>query len=146
MNKKPLSQMEKEDIQSKIEHDRYYEKRQELKMKGVPLLTMSKEHIITFSKLSNKSKQPNVSIDEIITELTIAYKELYEDNRFHFGDDVYFAMAVFTAYNVEDIPENKKYADMKIKEYMDEKKEEERLYEQFKETILDNGKDEMDNQ
>jgi len=135
--------MEKQSNEEQIESNRYHNEREKCILNHKPFMVMNQSHILSFSSLMDKAQlflieKNQEGFDEIITELTITYKDLYESNHLQFSNDVYFGMAVFMVYNVENIPKNKKYADETIKRYFDEKRQQEKTTAEYKEMI--NGK------
>ena len=139
--------MEKYSNEEKIESDRYHNEREKCILNHKPFMVMNQSHILSFSSLMDKAQvflieNNQEGFDEIIAELTITYKDLYESNHLQFSNDVYFAMAVFMVYNVENIPKNKKYADETIKRYFDEKRQQEQKTQEYKDMI--NGKEDAE--
>jgi hypothetical protein len=149
--------MEKEsnENETQIARERYDKEKSRMERLGRPVLTLTKEHILLFGKLVNQSMDiikdtSDISLlieklSDTLSELCIMYKELYESNHFKFDDIIYFGMAVFTALNVEHIPENKHIADKIIQMYVNEKKEEEEQTKLYAE-LLRNEEDRLSNQ
>lgn len=122
--------------------DQLKEREEDLKNKGKPFLTLSGKSISAIVELTNKSakcidENDEDGLDECIAELTTLYMDMYKIGRLNLEDDMYMALACYTAYNVENIPENKISCDKKIMDYLKQKEENLKMINEYKKCLKD---------
>ena len=118
----------------------YTAQAEELKRNNQPFLTLTKSHMTEMVKINNiciKGMEYNNSdmIEEAIAQSTVFYKDLYENCGLKLDNEMYVAMACYTCFNVEHIPENKNLCDKMLLKYIQEKKEEDNEIKAYSQMI-----------